>query len=257
MRLARQPGQRGRPRPHPRRRLTCQTGPVAANSAPVRLLTRTQVRSLVRMARAHRGHRAGADRRRRRRVRGRGGQPAARAGGGAAPEVGGAGRAAGAHGEGESAPGSGRGGGPDRGLRPGGRHGPGRARFGGPHRDADRRDRRRGGPPARRAGPAHPGRARGRPVARQALAALSQVTDIGAVHIWSRDSSRAAQFSPTKTRPVTACELPGAGRGRGRDRADRHALPAAAADRRGLAAASWCWPWARTRGASGSWARAC
>ena len=36
------------PKAAPRRRLTCQTGPVVANSAPVRLLTRTQVRSLVR-----------------------------------------------------------------------------------------------------------------------------------------------------------------------------------------------------------------
>jgi ornithine cyclodeaminase/alanine dehydrogenase-like protein (mu-crystallin family) len=42
------------------------------------------------------------------------------------------------------------------------------------------------------------------PVARQALAALSHVVDLGAVRVWSRDSSRAAQFSLTKTQPVTA-----------------------------------------------------
>jgi ornithine cyclodeaminase/alanine dehydrogenase-like protein (mu-crystallin family) len=32
--------------------------------------------------------------------------------------------------------------------------------------------------------------------------------DIGAVRVWSRDSSRAAQFSLTKTRPVTAYDSP-------------------------------------------------
>ena len=54
------------------------------------------------------------------------------------------------------------------------------------------------------------------PVARQALAALSHVADLGAVRVWSRDSSRAAQFSLTKTQPVTAFDSPeqaGAGAG--------------------------------------------
>jgi ornithine cyclodeaminase/alanine dehydrogenase-like protein (mu-crystallin family) len=47
------------------------------------------------------------------------------------------------------------------------------------------------------------------PVARQALAALSHVVDISAVRVWSRDSSRAAQFSLTKTPPVTLSSSPG------------------------------------------------
>ncbi len=47
------------------------------------------------------------------------------------------------------------------------------------------------------------------PVARQALAALSQVTGIGAVRLWSRDGSRGAQLSATVTPPATACSSPG------------------------------------------------
>ena len=46
------------------------------------------------------------------------------------------------------------------------------------------------------------------PVAQQALVAISHVTDVRAVRVWSRDSSRAAQFSLTKTRPVTTCDSP-------------------------------------------------
>ena len=46
------------------------------------------------------------------------------------------------------------------------------------------------------------------PVARQAVTALSQVVHIDAVRVWSRDSSRAAQFSATKTVPVTAASSP-------------------------------------------------
>ena len=46
------------------------------------------------------------------------------------------------------------------------------------------------------------------PVAQQALVAISHVTDVGAVRVWSRDSSRAARFSLTKTRPVTTCDSP-------------------------------------------------
>lgn len=46
------------------------------------------------------------------------------------------------------------------------------------------------------------------PVARQALAALSHVVDISAARVWSRDSSRAAQFSLTKTQPATPSSSP-------------------------------------------------
>lgn len=46
------------------------------------------------------------------------------------------------------------------------------------------------------------------PVAQQSLVALSQVVDIGAVRVWSRDSSRAARFSLTKTAPATLVSSP-------------------------------------------------